>query len=587
MTVDVKNKEISRIFYEIADYLEMEKVPFKPYAYQQAAAILETLPESVEEIYKEGGVKALEEIPGVGKSIAEKIEEYLKTGKIKYYQEFKKKLPLDLEEITGVEGVGPQKAKILYQKLGIRNLKDLEKAAKSRKISPLFGFGEKTEQNILEGIAFLKKSKGRFLLGDILSKVKEISEKLERLKEVEQISAAGSIRRKKETIGDVDILITTKDSASAKDSADKIMDFFVRLPGIVKIWMKGPSKSSIRMAEGFDVDLRVVKKKSYGSALQYFTGSKEHNIVVRRIAIEKGLKLSEYGLFRGKKMIAGWSESGIYKALGLAWIEPELRENQGEIEAAIRQAQGKVNKLPKIIGYQDIKGDLHCHSDWDGGENTIEEMAQAAVGMGYQYLGISDHTKFLRIENGLDEKELERRNKEIDKLNQKYGNFRILKSAETNILNDGSIDIKDEALKKLDYVIAGVHSSFKIEKEKMTERIIRAMKNPHIDVLSHPTGRILKKRDEYQIDFDKILRAAKEYGVVLEINSYPERLDLNDRNIHRAKEAGVKMVINTDSHHKDQLNLMEFGIAQARRGWAEKEDIANAWPLDKMLKYFK
>ncbi len=587
MTVDVKNKEISRIFYEIADYLEMEKVPFKPYAYQQAAAVLETLPESVEEIYREGGVKALEEIPGVGKSIAEKIEEYLKTGKIKYYQEFKKKLPLDLEEITGVEGVGPQKAKILYQKLGIRNLKDLEKAAKSRKISPLFGFGEKTEQNILEGIAFLKKSKGRFLLGDILSRVKEISEKLERLKEVEQISAAGSIRRKKETIGDVDILITTKDSASAKDSADKIMDFFVRLPGIVKIWMKGPSKSSIRMAEGFDVDLRVVKKKSYGSALQYFTGSKEHNIVVRRIAIEKGLKLSEYGLFRGKKMIAGWSESGIYKALGLAWIEPELRENQGEIEAAIRQAQGKVNKLPKIIGYQDIKGDLHCHSDWDGGENTIEEMAQAAVGMGYQYLGISDHTKFLRIENGLDEKELERRNKEIDKLNQKYGNFRILKSAETNILNDGSIDIKDEALKKLDYVIAGVHSSFKIEKEKMTERIIRAMKNPHIDVLSHPTGRILKKRDEYQIDFDKILRAAKEYGVVLEINSYPERLDLNDRNIHRAKEAGVKMVINTDSHHKDQLNLMEFGIAQARRGWAEKEDIANAWPLDKMLKYFK
>jgi len=587
MTVDVKNKEISRIFYEIADYLEMEKVPFKPYAYQQAAAVLETLPESVEEIYREGGVKALEEIPGVGKSIAEKIEEYLKTGKIKYYQEFKKKLPLDLEEITGVEGVGPQKAKILYQKLGIRNLKDLEKAAKSRKISPLFGFGEKTEQNILEGIAFLKKSKGRFLLGDILSRVKEISEKLERLKEVEQISAAGSIRRKKETIGDVDILITTKDSASAKDSADKIMDFFVRLPGIVKIWMKGPSKSSIRMAEGFDVDLRVVKKKSYGSALQYFTGSKEHNIVVRRIAIEKGLKLSEYGLFRGKKMIAGWSESGIYKALGLAWIEPELRENQGEIEAAIRQAQGKVNKLPKIIGYQDIKGDLHCHSDWDGGENTIEEMAQAAVGMGYQYLGISDHTKFLRIENGLDEKELERRNKEIDKLNQKYGNFRILKSAETNILNDGSIDIKDEALKKMDYVIAGVHSSFKIEKEKMTERIIRAMKNPHIDVLSHPTGRILKKRDEYQIDFDKILRAAKEYGVVLEINSYPERLDLNDRNIHRAKEAGVKMVINTDSHHKDQLNLMEFGIAQARRGWAEKEDIANAWPLDKMLKYFK
>jgi DNA polymerase (family X) len=583
----MKNKEISRIFYEIADYLEMEKVPFKPYAYQQAAAVLETLAESVEEIYREGGIKALEEIPGVGKSIAEKIEEYLKTGKIKYYQEFKKKLPLDLDEITGVEGVGPQKAKILYQKLGVRNLKDLEKAAKSRKISPLFGFGEKTEQNILQGITFLKKSKGRFLLGEILPKVAEILEKLGRLRETEQISPAGSIRRRKETIGDVDILITTKDSASIKDSADKIMDFFVRLPGIVKIWMKGSSKSSVRMAEGFDVDLRVVKKKSYGSALQYFTGSKEHNIVIRRIAIEKGLKLSEYGLFRGKKMIAGWSESGIYKALGLAWIEPELRENQGEIEAASRSARGRAGKLPEIIGYQDIKGDLHCHSDWDGGENTIEEMAQAAVEMGYQYLGISDHTKFLRIENGLDERELERRNKEIDKLNQKYGNFRILKSAETNILSDGSIDIRDEALKKLDYAIAGVHSSFKMGKEEMTERIIRAIKNPQIDILAHPTGRILKRRDEYQIDFDKILRAAKEYGVVLEINSYPERLDLNDRNIRRAKEAGVKMVINTDSHHKEQLNLMEFGIAQARRGWAEMKDIANAWPLDKMLKYFK
>ncbi len=580
----MKNQEIARIFYEIADYLEMEEVAFKPYAYKKAAVVLETLEENVKDIYKKGGIKSLEEIPGVGKSIAEKIEEYLKTGRIKYYQEFKKKLPLNLEEITSVEGMGPKKAKKFYQELGVRNLKDLSRAARAHKIASLFGFGEKTEKNILEGIAFLKKSKGRFLLGEILPQVKEIFKKLKKLKEVEQISVAGSVRRMKETVGDVDILVTTK-------SPEKVMGFFVSLPGITKVWMKGPTKSSVRMEKGFDLDLRVVKKKSYGSALQYFTGSKEHNIVTRRIAIEKGLKLSEYGLFKGKKMVAGWQEKGIYKALGLSWIEPELRENQGEIEAAIRQTQGESNGLPKIIGYQDIRGDLHCHSNWSGGANTIKEMVRAAQEMGYEYIGIADHTKFLRIERGLDEKMLDLQRKEIDKLNSRFqilnSRFSILQGCEANILNDGSIDIKDEALAKLDYVIAGVHSSFKMEKSAMTERIIRAMKNPNVDILSHPTGRILKRRDEYQIDFDKILRAAREYNVVLEINSEPKRLDLNDQNIRRAKEAGVKMVINTDSHQKDQLRFIEFGISQARRGWAEKEDIINVQPIDKLMEFFK
>jgi DNA polymerase (family 10) len=581
----MKNDELAQIFYELAGYLEMDEVAFKPYAYKKAAATLESLEEDVTGIYKRGGLKALEKIPGVGKSIAEKIEEYLKTGKIKYYQAFKKKLPLNLEEMISVEGMGPKKAKVLYQKLGIRNLKTLEKAARAHKIVPLFGFGEKTEKNILEGIEFLKRSKGRFLLGDILPKVKEILEKLKSLKEVEQVSPAGSVRRMKETIGDVDILATVKESASAKASAAKIMDFFVNLPGVVKVWGKGPTKSSVRMRQGFDADLRVLQKKSYGSALQYFTGSKEHNIVTRRIAINKGLKLSEYGLFRGKKMIAGRNENGIYKALGLSWMEPELRENQGEIEAALR------GKLPKIIGYKDIKGDLHCHSIWDGGANSIEAIARTAMEMGYEYLGVSDHTKFLRIEHGLDEKKLAQQRKEIDKLNEKFKNqrlkFRILQGAETNILNDGSIDIKDEALKKLDYAIAGIHSSFKMEKEAMTERIIRAIKNPYIKIISHPTGRILKRRDEYLCDFDKILRAAKEYRVILEINSYPERLDLNDQNIRRAREAGVKMAINTDAHHKDQLRFVELGIAQARRGWAEKKDIINTQPLDKLVKFFK
>ena len=574
----MKNQELAKMFYEIADYLEMDEVPFKPYAYQKAAITLETLEEDVEEIYKKGGIKTLEDVPGVGKSIAEKIEEYLKTGRIKYYEQFKKRLPLNLEEIISVEGVGPKKAKVLYQKLGIRNLKDLEKAAKVHKIAPLFGFGEKTEKNILESIAFLKRSKGRFLLGEILPQVKNILDKLKSLKEVGQISVAGSVRRMKETIGDVDFLVIS-------NNPRKVMDFFVKLPGVIKIWGKGATKASVRMEDGFDIDIRVVPKKSYGSALQYLTGSKEHNIATRRIAIDKGLKLSEYGLFRGKKMITGWSEEGVYRVLGMAWMPPELRENQGEIEAALK------NKLPKIIDYKDIKGDLHCHSDWDGGVNSIEELASSASKMGYEYLGIADHTKFLRIEHGLNERELSQQRKEIDKLNVKCQmsnvKCRILQGCETNILNDGSVDIKDTALAKLDYVIAGVHSNFKMEKTEMTERIIKAMRNPNVDIISHPTGRILKRRDEYQIDFDKILRAAKETNTILEINSFPERLDLNDQNIRRAKTAGVKMLINTDAHQKDQLRFIDFGIAQARRGWAEKEDIINTRSLEKLLKFFK
>ncbi len=570
----MKNQELADIFYEIADFLEMEGVAFKPYAYQRAAIALETLEEDVREIYKKGGAKSLEAIPGVGKSIAEKIEEYIKSGKIKYYQDLKKKTPIKMEDLISVEGMGPKKVKVLYQKLGIRTLKDLEKAAKSHKIASLEGFGEKTEKNILEGIKFLKRSKGRFLLGEILPEVKYIIEQLESLKEVEQISPAGSVRRMKETIGDVDILITAR-------APKKVMDFFVSLPGIIKVWGKGPTKSSIRLRQGFDVDLRVVKKKSYGSALQYFTGSKDHNIATRRIAINKGLKLSEYGLFRRKKMTAGWSETGIYKALSMQWMPPEMRENQGEVEAALE------GNIPKIIAYTDIKGDLHCHSNWNGGVNPIEALAKTAQNMGYEYLGISDHTKFLRIEHGLDERKLSKQRKEIDRLNKKFKNFMILQGAETNILNDGSIDIKDEALKNLDYAIAGIHSNFKMERNEMTERIIKAIKNPHIDIISHPTGRILKRRDEFQCDFDKILRAAKQYNVALEINSNPERLDLNDQNIRRAKESGVKMAINTDAHHKDQFHYIELGIAQARRGWAEKKDIINTYPFKKLLKYFK
>jgi DNA polymerase (family X) len=572
----MNNQELAKIFYKIAGFLEIKDVEFKPQAYEKAAIILENLEEDVNDIYNKGGKKALIEVSGIGRSMAEKIEEYLKTGGIDYYRKLKKEIPVDVDELTRIEGIGPKTVKALYKKLKIKNIEDLEKAVREHKVAPLFGFGERTEQNILEGIIFLKRSKGRFLLGEILPKVKEIENKLRELEEVDKISVAGSVRRKKETIGDVDFLIATK-------KPGKIMDFFVSFPGTVKIWSKGKTKSSIRMKEGFDVDLRIVNKKSYGSVLQYFTGAKDHNIATRRVAIKKGLKLNEYGVFRGEKMIAGWSEKGVYKKLGLDWIEPELREDRGEVEAA-----GK-GKLPNLVKLEDIRGDLHCHSDWSGGDNSIREMARVAIERGYDYLGISDHTKFLRIENGLNEKQLFEQRKEIDKLNVifKKDDFKILQGAEVNILRDGSLDINNNALSQLDYVIAGIHSAFKITKEEMTERIIRAMKNPYVKIISHPTGRIIKKRDQYDIDFDKILRAAKEFKVFLEINSFPQRLDLNDVNIKKAIDSSIKLVINTDSHHKNQLRHMEFGIAQARRGWAEKKDIINTMSLYELLEEFK
>jgi len=574
----MRNKELSKIFYQIADFLEMDEIAFKPYAYRKAAESLSNLKEDIFDIYKNGGNKSLQEIEGVGKNIADHIEEYLKTEKIKIYQQYKKRLPLKMDELSRVEGMGPRKLKILYEKLKIKNLKDLEKAARSGKIAPLFGFGKKTEKNILQGIEFQKNNKGRMLLGEILPQAENIVEKLKNLKEVKQISLAGSLRRKKETIGDVDILVVSK-------KPKVVMDFFVSLDDIEKVWANGPTKSSIRVKAGFDIDLRIISEKSYGSALQYFTGSKEHNIATRKIAIEKGLKLSEYGLFKNEKYIAGKTEKEIYKNLGMQWVSPEIREDQGELEASFD------NKLPELVELKDIKGDLHCHSDWNGGKNSIEEMAQEAIKMGYEYIGISDHTKFLRIENGLDEKKLLQQIAKIKELNKKFQisnfKFQILSGCEANILNDGSIDIKDEVLEKLDYVIAGIHSNLKMPKKEMTERLIKAMKNKNVDIVSHPTGRILNKRDEYQLDFDKILQTVKETGTILEINSSPDRLDLNSLNIRRAKESGIKMIINTDAHQKEQLTQIKFGVFQARRGWAEKSDIINTNSVEKLLKYFK
>ncbi len=577
----MKNQELSKIFFEMADLLEMEGVSFKPFAYRKVALSLDSLKEDVGEIYRSKGLEALQEIPGVGEGIAKAIEEYLKNGKIKSLAELKKKLPMKIDELSKVESLGPKKIKVLYEKLGVKNLKDLAKSAKAHKIAPLFGFGEKTEKNILQGLEFLKQSKGRFLLGEIMPAVKIIEERLKARKEIKEISVAGSVRRRKETIGDIDILIVS-------DNLKKTGDFFVSMPEVKKIWAEGLTKCSVRFREGFDIDLRMVPQKSFGSALQYFTGSKEHNIATRKIAIEKGLKLSEYGVFKSEKQIAGKTEEEVYKAIGLPFIAPEMREDDGEIQAAVKK------ELPVLVELKDIKGDLHCHSSFEApgqDRSSIEEMCERAIEMGYEYIGISDHTKFLRIESGLNEKQLLKQHEKIRKLNSEFGvqnkKFRILHGCEANILNDGSIDIKDEVLEKLDYVIAGVHSSLKMPKQEMTQRIIKAMQNPNVDIISHPTGRLIGRRDEYQMDFDKILEVAKETGTILEINSSPLRLDLNGFNIRRAKSRGVKMIINTDSHKKGQLDLMEYGVWQARKGWAGKGDIINTLSVEELLRSLK
>lgn len=567
----MKNLELAKIFYEIAQYLEMEDIPFKPYAYQNAANSLERLEQDIREIYKKGGVTELDKIPGIGKNIAQKIEEYLKTGKIKEYEKLKKKIPVNLQELVSVEGMGVKKIKVLYQKLKIRNLNDLEKAAKLGKIQKLFGFGSKVEKNILRGIEFSKKTQGRFLLGFILPTVRGIEAKLKSLEATDEVCVAGSVRRMKETIGDIDIL-------AVSSQPSKVMNFFVSMPEVEKVYAQGRTKSSVRLKLGLDADLRVVAKKSYGSALQYFTGSKDHNISTRKIAQKKKLKLNEYGVFKNRRQIAGRTEREIYQALDLSYIEPEMREDQGEITLALK------GKLPKIVGYQDIKGDLHTHTTWSDGSHSIKEMAETAKKLGHQYILIADHTGELSIAGGMDEKTILKQMAEIDRIDKKLSGIKILKGVEVNIRKDGNLDIRNEVLAKLDIVLAAVHSNFKMSKPEMTKRICRAITNPHVDILSHPTGRLIQRREGYQLDLDKIFKVAKETETVLEINAYPNRLDLNNINIKKAIDAGVKLSIATDSHNREHLSYIELGIAQARRGWAEKKDIINTQPLEKLLK---
>lgn len=569
----MKNLELSQIFYQMSDLLEMQGLSFRALAFAKVGRVLEFLEKDVEEIYNKGGTKALKEIPGVGEGIASRIEEFIKTNDIKDYQKLKKKCPVDLESLKAVEGLGSKKIKFLYEKLKIKNLKDLKKAAQAGKIGELERFGAKSEKNILQAIAFAETNKGRFLLGLILPRVRRIIGDLEKLPQTNEISAAGSVRRRKETIGDVDILVSSS-------KPEEIMDFFTKMPRISKVWAKGPTKSSIRFRDGLNCDLRIVAKESFGAALQYFTGSKEHNILTRRIARKKGLKLNEYGVYRGEKKIAGQTEKGVYKAIGLPYIEPEIRTNTGEIEVAL------LNKLPKLVGYNDIKGDCHCHTDWSDGSQTIEQMARIAKKMGYQYLAITDHCGFLKIAGALDEKALLKQMAEIDKINRKIYGIKILKGCEVDIKKDGSLAIKDEVLAKADLVLAAVHSTFKMTKNDMTKRLVRVIENPFVNVIAHPTGRVINRREEYPLDLDMIFKTASKNKTALEINAHFKRLDLKDIYIKKAIEAGVKLVIGTDAHNPLEFSMMEFGIATARRGWAEKKDILNTRPIDKFLGYF-
>jgi DNA polymerase (family 10) len=568
------NFEIANILYEMSELYEMENIQFKPRAYRRVAESIEALNENVADIYNKGGIKALEEIPGVGEAIAEHLEQLLKTGTFGEYEKFKKKIPVKWDELTSVQGVGPKTIKILYKKLNIKNLKDLERAAKLGKIKKLKNFGEKTEENILRSIGFLKKGKGRFLLGNILPVVKNIEETLKKIKGVSQVTTAGSARRMQETIGDIDILVTAKNPR-------QVMDAFVSLPEVETVFGKGNTKTSVRLKNGINADVRVLDPESYGSALQYFTGDKNHNIKLRILAEKKGYKLNEYGLFKGEKRIAGKTEEDIYRKLVMDYIEPELRTESGEIEASI------AGKLPKLIQYNSILGDLQIQTNWSDGTSSIKEMALLAKKIGLKYIAITDHTKSLGIARGLDEKELARQGKEIDKLNKEIKNFRILKSAEINILKNGDLDISDSTLKKLDVVSVAVHSNFKMEKSVMTRRIIKAIQNPYVNILFHPTGRVIKQRPSYEVDMDEIIKAAKKYGVALEVDSFPDRLDLNDTNVKKAVDAGVKIVIDTDAHSPNHLSFLNFGVAQARRGWAKKSDVLNTLPTDKFLKALK
>ncbi len=570
----MKNLEIAKIFFEIADILEIQNVEWKPQAYRKAARSIEALSDDIEKIYQNKGQSGLEEISGIGENLARKIAQYIELGKIDEYERLKKTLPKGMQELMHVQGIGPKKAAKLYKELKITTLKKLETAARLGKIKKIQGFGKKSEQDILRGAAIAKKSQETMLLGDALLIAREIIQKLKTLNEIQKIEVAGSLRRRKETVRDIDII-------AASTNPKKVMDFFTTMPNVKTVLAHGNTKSAIILSNGIQADLRVIDKKAYGAALQYFSGNKDHNIKLRQIAIKKGYKLSEYGIFFAKtnKLVCSHTEKEVYQNLGMQYIAPELRENNGEIEAAQQK------KLPELISYDAICGDLHMHTKYSDGTNTPDEMICAAIKMGYEYIAITDHSKSEYIANGMKENRLLKYISEIEKLKKKYSSkIKVFAGSEVSILPNGELDYSNNYLKKLDWVVASVHSGFKQTKQEMTQRILKALNNKYVHTLGHPTGRLVNAREPYDLDLAKIFQKAKEQKIALEINASPQRLDLKDSHIKTAKEIGTKFVINTDSHNENHLKFMEFGIAQARRGWLEAKNVINTLPLKKFEK---
>ncbi|MEA2066726.1 MAG: DNA polymerase/3'-5' exonuclease PolX [Thermotogota bacterium] len=575
----MKNRKLAEIFNEMADILEFQNVQWKPRAYRSAARRIKNLDEDVEEIYKEHGKKGLSDIEGIGKSLAEHIADYLEEGTIKKYDELKKEVPEELSQLLSIEGLGPSKVRDLVNKLGVKNIDDLKKAINEKEIRKLEGFGEKTEENILKSLEQYELRHKRMRIDTAMNIATEIIEYLKEKGNVKKIDYAGSLRRMKETIGDIDILTIAPDNK-------KVMKIFADMSSVSRVQVKGDTKTTVELKEGVDVDLRVVPEKAYGAALLYFTGSKDHNIQLRKIAIDKNYKLSEYGLFEMSedgeegKWISGKSEEEVYKSLDLAFIPPELRENRGEIK------QAKDNKIPNLITVNDYKGDLHMHTKYSDGAGTIDDMLSRAEELGYEYVAISDHSVSERIANGLSIDRLKEQWEEIDKISKNY-KIKILKSAEVDILPDGSLDYPEEVIKEMDLVIAAIHSRFKSSEDEMTSRIIKAFETGNINIFAHPTGRMIGKREGYNVNMKRLFKAASDNNVVLEINSDPNRLDLNDVHILQAKKYGVKFAIDTDSHSPSTLKNIMYGIGIARRGWLEPKDVINTMSWKELKTFLK
>ncbi len=561
-----QNRAIADRFATIADMLEIKgESIFRINAYRRSARAIESLTEDVASIAAREG---LTDIPGIGKATAEKITEFLQTGTMKAYEELAASLPPGLPALMAVPEVGPKTALLLYQKLGITSIDDLEAAAKAGRVRDLPRMGAKTEENILKGIAMVRRSAQRRPLGVVLPAAEELVALLRAVPGVKEIDVAGSLRRRKDTVRDIDILVTTSKASG------RVMDAFVGAPQVAQVLSHGPTRSSVVLAVGLQADLRVVEPSAYGAALQYFTGSKEHNVALRERAVRKGLKLNEYGVWRVKDehRVAGKTEVDVYRAVGLPWIAPELREDQGEIDAAA------AGTLPALIQPGDIRGDLHVHTKWSDGAESAEAMAAAAKELGYEYVCITDHSQSLKMAGGVPADELREHLKEVRRLSDRAG-IAVLIGTECDILPDGSLDYPDPLLADLDIVIASVHTRFNMSRDEMTKRIVRAVESEHVDILGHPTGRLLGSRDPYEVDIEAVVEAAARTGTALEINAAPERLDLKDTHARLARNQGVRLEIGTDAHTSGQLHHMPLGVSVARRAWAEARDVINTRPL--------